>query len=113
MKLEQMNLEQLQTEEKNLFGRTREILKTPDPTKNEKCGKRPECHFSAVGALFVGFLESFSSFGPGSPPISPNLGRFRATFFFLGVIVPFSMSKIQSVVHLRHVSWNYRGVWKS
>ena len=83
------------------FGRSR---KNPTPTKSQKCNKqRTKKPFSGPGSAFFGFLASFSSSWPDSWPISPNLGRVRAIFLFLGVILPFFMSeKFHFIVHLRY-----------
>ena len=81
--------------ENNAFRRSRAILKESDPHEKGKVQKSPpQKTFSGPGsAFFFGFLVSSSSSWPDSRPISPNLGRFRAIIFFLGVIVPFSMSE--------------------
>ena len=79
--------------EKTPFGEFGRLRKNPTPTKNQKCEKRPQMPFSGHGSAFFGFLASSSSSWPDSRRISPNLGRFRAIFLFLCVIVPMSISE--------------------
>ena len=72
------------------------------PTKNQCAENAPKMPFSGRGSAFFGFPASSSSSWPDSWPILPNLGRFRAIFLFLGVIVSFFMSQeLHFFVHLR------------